>query len=84
MGLVTPVLLSPQDMPLPTSAYMDYSPRSYAEKILAGAAEVEDGFVRNATVEDSGKESVLPVVDVLDEVLGILPALREVLKSHRR
>ena len=56
---------------------MDLRPRLYAESILAGTAEVEAGFIR--IVGDSGKESDLPVVEILDEVLDSLPASHQVL-----
>lgn len=50
--------------------------RIHAESILAGTAEIEDGCVRNAVEGDSGKESVLPVVEVLDKVRDILPVFK--------
>lgn len=59
---------------------MDLPPCSYAEDILAGTTQVEGGFIRSTTVGINGKESVLPVVEVLDEVLNIFPALHKVLR----
>lgn len=50
---------------------MDHHPCSYAQSILAGTTEIENGFIPSAVVEDSGKESVLSVVEVLDEVCNI-------------
>ena len=53
------------------------------ESILAGTAEVVDGCIRSAVAGDSGEELTVPVVEVLDEVSGIIPALHEVLRQHR-
>lgn len=53
------------------------------QSILAGTAEVEDGCVRGVIVGGGGKESVLSVVEVLDEVCGVFPALYKGLKQHR-
>ena len=53
---------------------------SYAQSILAGTAEVEEGYIVSAVAGDSGKESVLSVVEVLDEVCGIFLASHRVLR----
>jgi len=58
---------------------VDHLPFSYAQRILAGTAEVEGGCIRGVVAGDSGKESVLSVVEVLDEVCDILPVLHKVL-----
>ena len=62
---------------------MNCHPHLYAENILAGAVEVEGGFIRSPVVGDSGEESILPVVEVLDKVPDILPVLYKVLRRCR-
>lgn len=54
---------------------MNHHPWSYAQSILAGTAEVEDDCIRGTIVGECGKDSVLSVVEVLDEVCDIFPAL---------
>ena len=54
---------------------MNHHPCSYVQSIFAGTAEVEDGCIRGVIVGDSGKESVLSVVEILDEVCDFFPAL---------
>ncbi|KAF9781600.1 kinase-like domain-containing protein, partial [Thelephora terrestris] len=46
---------------------MDHNPCLYAQRIVTGVAEVEDGFIRGERAGESQKESVLSVVEVLDE-----------------
>lgn len=62
---------------------MDYHSCLRAEAILAGTAEVEDGYIRSTTAGDSGKESAIHVVEVLDEVHELLPTLHMMLKHNR-
>lgn len=62
---------------------MDHHLRLYAESILTGTAEVEGGCIRGVIVEESGKESVFPVVEVLDKVRRIFPGVYETLRQRR-
>ena len=62
---------------------MDHHPFSHVQSILAGTAEVEDGCIRGVLIGDGDKESVLSVVEMLDEVCDILPALHKGLRQHR-
>jgi len=62
---------------------MDHHPCSYAQSILEGAAEVEGGCIRGAIVGDHGKVSALSVVEVLDKVCNVLPALHKGLRKRR-
>lgn len=50
---------------------MTRHPCPYAQSILAGTAEVEDGCIRDVTPGGDGKEKVLPVVEALDEVCDV-------------
>ena len=59
--------------PLSASADMDHHPQLYAEMIFAGTAELEDGYIRGATAGDCGKETLIPVVEVLDKVRDVFP-----------
>ena len=63
---------------------MDHHLHSRVEGILAGTAEVEGGCIRSTAAGSSGKESLIPVVEVLDEVRDIFPALHKVLRQRRR
>ena len=62
---------------------MDRHPPSRVESILAGTAGVEGGYIRSATADDTGKESVTHVVEVLDEVGEIFTASYKILKKDR-
>jgi len=62
---------------------MGRDPHSRAESILTGTAGVEGGYIRSATADDTGKESVTHVVEVLDEVGEISPASYEILRQDR-
>jgi len=64
---------------LPAAAHMDHLSCLYAQRILAGTADVEGGCIRGVVAGDNGKESVHSVVEVLDEVCGILPVFHKVL-----
>ena len=59
---------------------MDYFSHSHAESILAGTAEVEGGYIRSIAAGINGKESLIPVVEVLDEVRGIFAVLHKALR----
>jgi hypothetical protein len=65
----------------PAPAHMDRNPFLHAQRILAGTAEVDGGFVHSAG--GGGKESVLSVVEVLDEVRNVFPAFCPALKQNR-
>lgn len=54
---------------------MDHNPCLYARKILTGVVEVEGGSIREARAGESGKESAISVVEVLDEVFNPPPQL---------
>ena len=54
-------------------ARMDPDPCLHARRILGGTAEVEDGSIRGARVGVCGKESAVSVVEILDEVRGVIP-----------
>lgn len=58
---------------------MDHHPHSHAESILAGTAEVENGRIRSTSIGDS-KESLIPMVEVLDEVRKTTSASYKVLR----
>ena len=62
---------------------MNYHPCSYAQSILAGTAEVEGGCIHGIIVGDRGKVWSLSVVEVLDGVCDIFPALHEGLRKNR-
>ena len=62
---------------------MDHHLRLYAESIITGTAEVEGGCIRGVIVGESGKESVFPVVEVLDKVRRIFPGAYETLRQRR-
>lgn len=62
---------------------MDRRSRLRAEAILAGTAEVEDGYIHSTTEGDSGKESTIHMVEALDEVNETLPASDMILNQDR-
>ena len=70
-------------LPPPTQSDMGHHLHSQAESVLAGTAEVEDGQIRGVIAGDNGKESLIPVVEVLDEVRGIISAPHTALRQRR-
>jgi hypothetical protein len=62
------------------SAHMDPNPcLYYAQRILAGKID-EDSSIHNVGESDSGKESALSVMEVLDEVRNTLLILSQFLR----
>ena len=63
---------------------MDHDSHSHAGSIFASMGEV-GGRIRSATAGDGGKMSLIPMVEVLDEVRGIVstPSPHKVLRQHR-